>query len=125
MKPNAVGWFEIYVDDINRAKLFYENVFQVNLERLNAPIPDLEMYSFPSNMERYGAGGAIVKMNGFSSGRNSVIVYFSCEDCAVEQDRVEAAGGKVHQSKFPIGEFGFIALVVDTEGNMIGLHSLK
>ncbi len=125
MKPNPVGWFEIYVDDINRAKAFYESVFQVTLDKLNTPIPDLEMYSFPSNMEKYGAGGAIVKMNGFSSGRNSVIVYFSCEDCSVEQGRVEAAGGKLHQVKFPIGEYGHIALVVDTEGNMIGLHSLK
>jgi predicted enzyme related to lactoylglutathione lyase len=125
MKPNPVGWFEIYVDDIERAKAFYESVFQVKLERLNTPVPDLEMYSFPHNMEQYGAGGAIVKLNGFSSGRNSVIVYFTCEDCSVEQGRVEAAGGQIHQGKFPIGEYGHIALVVDTEGNMVGLHSLK
>ena len=59
------------------------------------------------------------------SGGNSTIVYFSCADCAVEAARVAAHGGQVMREKFSIGEYGFIALVVDTEGNMIGLHSLK
>lgn len=125
MKTNLGCWFEIYVEDIERAKAFYETVFQVELERMNAPIPDLEMLGFPCNMEQYGAGGALVKMNGVSSGKNSVIIYFSCEDCETEQGRVAAAGGEIQQSKFSIGEYGFIALVIDTEGNMIGLHSLK
>ena len=62
-------------------------------------------------------------MEGVSSGGNSTMVYFSCEDCAVEAGRVEAAGGRVEKEKFSIGEYGFIAIVFDTEGNMIGLHS--
>ena len=62
---------------------------------------------------------------GFSSGGNSTLVYFSCEDCAVEASRVVDAGGQIHREKWSIGEYGFIALVVDTEGNKIGLHSLK
>ena len=53
------------------------------------------------------------------------MVYFGCDDCAVEQARVEKAGGKVHQGKFSIGEYGHCALIVDTEGNMVGLHSMK
>jgi len=53
------------------------------------------------------------------------VVYFCCEDCAVEESRAEANGGCVEQTKMPIGEYGFISLVVDTEGNRIGLHSLK
>jgi predicted enzyme related to lactoylglutathione lyase len=72
-----------------------------------------------------GAGGALVKMDGVASGGNSTIVYFSCADCAVEAARVVAHGGQVMREKFAIGEYGFIALVVDTEGNTIGLHSLK
>ncbi len=120
---NAVGWFEIYVEEMNRAKKFYESVFQIQLENLGNP--DLEMWAFHGEVNRYGAPGALVKMPGFPSGRNSVIVYFSCQDCAVEENRVVAAGGRVEKTKFSIGQYGFIALVYDTEGNLFGLHSLK
>jgi predicted enzyme related to lactoylglutathione lyase len=75
------------------------------------------------SMEKTGASGALVKMAGFPSGGNSTLVYFVCEDCAVEEGRVEAAGGTVERSKMSIGEYGFISLAIDTEGNMIGLHS--
>ena len=63
-------------------------------------------------------------MDGVPSGGNSTLVYFGCEDCAVEAARVASAGGTVHRDKFSIGQYGFIALVIDTEGNMIGLHSM-
>ena len=64
-------------------------------------------------------------MQGVPSGGNSTIVYFTCEDCSVEESRVAAAGGSVQRSKMSIGEYGFVSLVTDTEGNMIGLHSMK
>ena len=123
MTSNPVGWFEIYVQDIERAKTFYEYVFQVKLERLNSP--GIDMWSFPMKMDRWGAGGALVKIEGVPSGGNSTLVYFNCEDCAVESGRVAASGGTVYRGKWSIGEYGFIALVIDTEGNMFGLHSLK
>lgn len=125
MKNNPVCWFEIYVQDLERAKTFYESVFQIQLEKLVAPDAPCEMLSFPAEMDRWGAGGAIVKMEGVSSGGGGTLVYFSCEDCAVEESRVEAQGGRVHQRKTSIGEYGFISLVFDTEGNMIGLHSTR
>ena len=123
MANNPVIWFEISVQDVTRAKAFYEGVFQLKLERLNGPGP--EMWSFPMAMDKVGAGGALTKMDGMASGGNGTLVYFTCEDCAVEAARVAAHGGKVQREKFGIGEYGFIALVTDTEGNMIGLHSLK
>ncbi|SON48708.1 VOC family protein [Vibrio tapetis] len=126
MQGNPVGWFEIYVDDIERAKAFYQTVLAVDLERLGDPKDaNIEMWSFSSNIEQYGATGALIKMAGCSAGGNSTMVYFSCEDCSLEQSRVVAAGGKVTQDKMSIGEYGFIAMVIDTEGNMIGLHSEK
>ena len=76
-------------------------------------------------MDAWGAGGALVKMNGVASGGNSTLVYFSCEDCAVEEARVEKFGGRIDRKKMAIGEYGFISLVLDTEGNMIGLHSMQ
>lgn len=125
MKENIVGWFEIYVDNMERAKKFYESVFGGKLDSTKIAMPGLEMALFPGNVKDYGAHGALVKMAGFSAGKNSVLVYFSCEDCAHEEKRVTQFGGRVEKSKFSIGEHGFIALVQDTEGNMIGLHSMK
>jgi predicted enzyme related to lactoylglutathione lyase len=121
---NPVGWFEIYVQDMERAKAFYEKTLQVTLQRLESPVPGLELWAFPMLDERPGATGALVKMPGKDSGVGGMLIYFSCADCAVEASRAAQSGGKIHQEKFPIGQYGFISLVVDTEGNMIGLHSM-
>ena len=120
---NSVGWFEIYVDDMSRAKAFYEKVFGVRLEKLDNP--KIDMWSFPSQQESYGASGALVRMPGFDAGANSVLVYFTCADCAVEAAKAVNAGGRIQKEKESIGKYGYIALVFDTEGNMIGLHSMK
>jgi predicted enzyme related to lactoylglutathione lyase len=122
MNMNPVGWFEIYVQDMARAKTFYETVLATKLEQL--PGTELEMWSFPMEMGKYGAPGALVHMPGCASGGGGTLVYFSCTDCATEQARAEAAGGKVFKPKFSIGQYGHIALVTDTEGNLIGLHSM-
>ncbi|MEN3367362.1 MAG: uncharacterized protein V7606_4636 [Burkholderiales bacterium] len=123
MDNNPVAWFEIYVQDMERAKAFYESVFGVGLEKLDGA--EIEMLAFPMQSERPGASGALVRMPGFSSGANSVLVYFSCTDCAVEAAKAASSGGKVEKEKFSIGQYGFISLIIDTEGNMIGLHSMQ
>lgn len=127
MNENPVRWFEIYVKDAQRAKAFYEKTFGIKLEKLPDPSTEIqEMWMFPSTQGAAGAAGALVKMEGGpDGGSSSVIVYFGCEDCAVEARRVPEAGGKVTKPKFSIGQYGFIALATDTEGNMIGLHSMK
>lgn len=118
---NPVGWFEIYVQDLPRAIAFYEATLQTKLFQLEAS--NLEMWVFPQSDTEKGIAGALVKMPGFSSGGNSTLVYFSCQDCGVEAKRAVAAGGRIIKDRFSIGPYGFIALVLDTEGNMIGLHS--
>jgi uncharacterized protein len=120
---NSVNWFEIYVDDMSRAKAFYENVFGVKLSKLDNP--DLEMLAFPSDQNSYGTSGALVRMPGFETGANSVLVYFRCVDCAVEADKAVKFGGRIQKKKTAIGQYGHMALVFDTEGNMIGLHSMQ
>jgi predicted enzyme related to lactoylglutathione lyase len=125
MNGNPITWFEIYVQDLERARRFYEAVFRVTLEPIEAPIGDIQLLGFPSDKTRYGASGALVKMEGVPSGGNSTLVYFHCEDCAVEEGRVAEAGGQVFRSKMPIGQYGYIALVNDTEGNLLGLHSMR
>jgi predicted enzyme related to lactoylglutathione lyase len=120
---NPVGWFEIYVDDMDRAKTFYESVFGLQLTKLESP--GIEMWAFPMKPDGSGAAGALVRMPGFPVGRNSVLVYFTCVDCSVEAGKAAQAGGRVHKEKMSIGQYGYIALVADTEGNMFGLHSMK
>ena len=121
-RENPVGWFELYVQDMARARAFYEAVLETSLSQL--PTPDLEMWAFPRISDAPGASGALVKMTGVPSG-GSTLVYFVCDDCAVEGSRVAGAGGTVHRDKMSIGQYGFIVLAVDTEGNMFGLHSMK
>ena len=123
MASNPVGWFEIYVQDMSRAKTFYESVFKTQLQKLESP--GVEMWAFPMQPEANGASGALIRMEGFPSGGNSTIVYFICQDCSIEAKRASTQGGKIFKEKFSIGQYGFIALVTDTEGNMIGLHSMK
>lgn len=126
MGPNPISWFEIYVDDMERAKTFYETVFEVELNSLGGgPTGELDMRSFPQSFENYGASGALVRTPGFPAGNNSTLIYFACDDCAVEESRVEAAGGKIDRGKTSIGEYGFVTLAYDTEGNMFGLHSMN
>ena len=122
MKQNPVRWFELYVNDMERAQKFYESVFENKLQKL--PGTDLEIRAFPMEKDAPGASGALVKMEGLTPGSNSSLVYFGCDDCAVQAKRVLAAGGKIHKEKFSIGMYGHIALVYDTEGNMFGLHSM-
>jgi len=123
MPNNPVGWFEIYVQDMERARKFYETMLQVKLRQINASAP--ELWAFPQFMTNYGASGALAKMQGVSSGGNSTIVYFICADCAVEGKRAVAAGGRILKEKFSVGEYGFVVLAFDTESNLFGLHSMK
>jgi predicted enzyme related to lactoylglutathione lyase len=123
MRNNPVCWFEIYVQDMPRAKAFYEGVLETKLEKLNSP--EIDMWAFGMDGNKAGAGGSLVRMPGLPSGGNSTLVYFACEDCAIEEGRVEKLGGRIQRGKMSIGEYGFISLAFDTEGNMFGLHSLK
>lgn len=125
-KRNPVGWFEIYVQDLEKAKHFYQETFSITLEHLNSPEGlDIELWAFPMDMDLPGSAGAIVRMPGKDSGGGGTIVYFSCADCAEQAARAAQNGGTIHQEKTPIGEYGFMALVMDPDGNRIGLHSMQ
>lgn len=129
MKNNTVVWFEIYVQDMQRAKKFYEAVLNITLENMPASTAEMNMetWAFPSDKKTaqtsFGANGMLVKMEGYSSSGGGTVVYFGCEDCAAEASRVAKNGGVVVKEKMSIGEHGFIVLARDTEGNIIGFHS--
>jgi len=122
MVSNPVTWFEIAVSEMDRARRFYEAVFALTLTDMPTPEGG-EYWTFPMNETLMGAGGALTTMDGMKPGGGGTLVYFGCEDCEVEQGRVEPAGGKVIQPKMKIGDYGFIAICMDTEGNLIGLYS--
>jgi predicted enzyme related to lactoylglutathione lyase len=121
MAANPVIWFELYVDDMERARHFYETVLALKLEIM--PDAGMEYWAFPMQNDQVGAGGALAKMEGMAPGGGGTLIYFTCADCAVEESRVEAAGGRVIKPKMSIGAYGFMSLVMDSEGNTIGLHS--
>ena len=126
MNTNVICWFEIYTDNMERAKSFYSEVLKIRFQDGDAMGDDLKM-SFFSSPENQGVSGALVEMNGTrpaDNGRNSTIVYFPCEDCSVEESRVEKAGGKVLVPKMSLGDFGFCSLCTDNEGNSFGLKSM-
>jgi predicted enzyme related to lactoylglutathione lyase len=108
---------------MERAKAFYQKTFQVKLERLESSDP--ELWVFPMQPEAPGCPGALVKMTGKDSGAGGTIIYFSCNDCAAEAERAAKSGGEIQRPKFAIGQHGFISYIKDTEGNLVGLHSMQ
>jgi predicted enzyme related to lactoylglutathione lyase len=120
---NLVQWFEISTTDIERAKTFYEAVFKCNFQFIE--LPNEKMYMFEGDGEAYGTMGCLTNTKENTPSTDGTIIYFNCEDADIQANRVEAAGGKLIVPKQSIGEFGFIAQFIDTEGNRIGLHSHK
>jgi uncharacterized protein len=118
---NPVVWFDIYVSNLDRAKKFYETVF--NTQLVDLPIEWGKQALFPSDNDGRNISGALVEKEDRVAGGNNTIVYFVSEDCITEEARVEQAGGKIINPKMSIGEFGFVSIVSDTEGNTIGFHS--
>ncbi|NJK71641.1 MAG: VOC family protein [Thermales bacterium] len=117
---NPASWFEIYVNDMERARKFYETVMGVETTKMEAGDFDGEMYTLPMVMGGEGAGGALVKWANQQPSSSGTIVYFDSKDCEIELARVEGAGGKILQTKSQAGEFGFSCLIQDTEGNTVG-----
>lgn len=128
MEKNTICWFEIYVDDLERAKKFYSEVLGTQFHDMPSPGGDEFKMSCFSSSENQGVSGALVQMKEArinNPANTSTLVYFPCNDCSVEESRIEKAGGKVHCPKMSIGEHGFISIGVDTENNTFGLYSMQ
>ncbi len=117
-----VGWFEIPVEDMDRAKSFYETVFKVEISIHD--FGGMLMGWFPDRGEVPGAQGTLIKQDTYVPSQEGTLVYFMSDDVQNELDRVEAAGGKIYQAKTQISpEHGYMAAFIDSEGNRIALHS--
>ncbi len=118
---NAINWFEIAVEDLERAKSFYEKVLKKTLTITE--LGEDKMALFPYDPKASNASGALVQGKNYTPGMSGTKIYFDCEDVNDPLSRVEGNGGAILLPKTKIGEFGSIALIKDTEGNLIGLHS--
>ena len=122
---NVVGWFEIPVNDLDRAVKFYETVFGFTMERQT--IGSAVMAWFPYHNEGMGSPGALLHDPEFSKpSSQGTIVYFTAfsGDLSNELSRVEKAGGRVEEPKRLISpEIGYMGVFTDTEGNRVALHS--
>lgn len=118
---NPINWFEIAATDIERAKNFYANVFKLEMQYME--MGPNKMYMFAGDPKNAGALGSIFQSESAKPSADGTIIYFTTENIQDELDRVEANGGQVIYPKNSIGDFGFIAHIIDTEGNRVGLHS--
>ncbi len=123
---HAISWFEIPTADIDRAAKFYEAIFGISLIPMD--MPNISMRMFPVDDMMTGIGGSLVHSPGFfeSSDSKGVLIYLNGNpDVQLVLDKVEAAGGKIVVPKTQISEeYGYMAVIVDTEGNRIGLHNI-
>jgi len=118
---NPVGWFEIPVQDLERARGFYEAVF--NIELSPQQMGPLEMAWFPMVEGAPGATGSLVKAEGYTPSTDGVRIYFTAPDIEETLERAVKNGGEVLMERTGIGDYGFIARLRDTEGNSIAIHS--
>jgi predicted enzyme related to lactoylglutathione lyase len=122
MTTHAISWFEIPVDEFDRAKVFYSRIFDYEMPTMD--MGPLRM-GFLLHEQGLGVGGAIVKGEDYLPARTGTLVYLNAgDDLATVLMRVEAAGGKVLTEKTLVAPgMGYYAHLLDSEGNKIALHS--
>ncbi|WP_298904750.1 VOC family protein [uncultured Psychroserpens sp.] len=122
---NAVNWFEIPVKDYERAKQFYATVMDSKITDLPMPEDNMKYGVFEYDEDNNGVGGAIIEGEGQNPTTDGATIYLNGgENLETALNKVEANGGKVMMPKTDIGQFGFIAQFLDTEGNRVALHSI-
>lgn len=123
MKKNALNWFEIHVADLARAKRFYDTILDTTLQQIDSE-GGCQMAIFPYDQEN-GVGGALSKMDQCGPAAGGTVVYLNVEgDLDGVLSRVVPAGGKIVRERMAIPPHGFIGIIGDTEGNVVGLHSM-
>lgn len=121
---NAINWFEIPATNFERAKAFYEELFEGELQVQEMPEFDSKMGFFPVDFENGAIGGSIITGPGYQPSEIGALIYLNGgDDLNIPLSKVEKAGGKIIVPKTAIGEHGYMAHFTDTEGNKLALHS--
>lgn len=120
---NAINWFEIPALDLERAFLFYSEILGANVRKGTFGGDELILFNVPFATGE-AVGGAIVKRADLQPSTEGAMLYLNAFGKLSEVvSRVENAGGKVIAPQIDLGKFGFSAIIIDTEGNKIGLLS--
>lgn len=124
---NAINWFEIPVTDMQRARAFYNELLQIELKDSPMEMEGMEMAMFPMGDDDQGVGGALVAGEQYQPKEGGTLVYLNVDDdIDGPLARLASAGGKVVMPKFQVSpEIGHIAIIRDSEGNHVGLHTPK
>lgn len=122
---NVLNWFEVPAADFQRAKKFYEDIFEINIA--GHSMGGYLMGFFPYEMGSGKLSGAIVHGEHRIPSKDGALIYFNANpDLSTTLNRIEKAGGKILVPKTQISpEIGFFALFIDSEGNKMALHSQK
>jgi predicted enzyme related to lactoylglutathione lyase len=123
MDYNPIGWFELPAEDLDRAAKFYTDVFGFDMTRRGNV--GYDMVWFPAAENGKGAPGALIKGFGYKPSLEGPILYFTAPDIDAVAERIVKAGGKIHVPKKSIGDYGWIVIFEDSEGNRAGLHARK
>lgn len=123
MQHNPIGWFEIPVADLDRATKFYEHVLEISMKRED--IPGWKTSWFPMDDDKKGVSGVLMQGDGYHPGATGPVIYFTCPDIDAAVDRAKEMGVQIMFGKKDIGEWGYIAWLYDTEGNIMALHTRK
>lgn len=123
---NVITWFEIPVSDIDRAKEFYETILEIEMVKRADGNDESVFFPFNSKVIQATSGrvtGVLSKSVRNSPSPNGTVVYINASPkIQIVLDKVEQAGGKIITPKTQIPA-GFIAIIIDTEGNKVGLHA--
>ena len=119
---SAINWFELPATNFQRAVKFYGALLDTELQPME--MDQLQMAFFPH--ADGGVGGCVTYGNGNKPQAEGTLVYLNGgDDLSVALARVEPAGGKIIAPKTAIGENGFMAIFMDTEGNRVAFHSMN
>lgn len=124
---NPIGWIEIPVTDLGRAEAFYQKYFGFELQRQDEVNGHI-MSWFPMDTDSYGAAATLIYGPDYAPSHDGPLIYFTAPDDGTVESGVQKAekhGIKVLTPKTSIGEHGFFAVIEDSEGNRIAIHSMK
>lgn len=126
MQPNPIGWVEIPVTDLDRAEAFYQDYFGFKLDR-QPEKNGWTMSWFPMDQSGYGSGATLMKCENSKPSSQGILIYFTAPEPTIEESlkKAESMGIEILTPKTDIGEHGFFAIIKDTEGNQLGIHSMK
>ncbi|MEO9484425.1 MAG: VOC family protein [Ekhidna sp.] len=115
------NWFELPVNDMNRAKKFYASIFDIQMAD-TIEIGNSVMSFFPFETDASGATGSLIKQESYIPSHEGTMVYFSVGEINEVLPKITSAGGQIIHEKMSIGEHGFVAHFEDCEGNRVALH---